>query len=354
MPIFVWLLHPVTEFRVVLYKHLIRPLVFRLDAEKAHHLTLGLMGLAVRVPGVFALLCRLWKTPQTAPTTCLGLNFKNAVGVAAGLDKNGAYLRVFEAMGFGFVEVGTVTPRAQAGNPKPRLFRLKASEALLNRMGFNNNGMEALANNLQRYTGSMRIGINMGKNKDTPNEEALNDYLLVFKRLYALGDYFVVNVSSPNTPGLRALQEKEPLSKLLSGLQLANPQRKPLLLKIAPDLSNEQLLDILELAQTCNLAGVVATNTTLSRAHLVEASEVVEALGAGGISGEPLRARSTEVLQFLHQQSRGTLPLVGVGGISQAHHVREKLQAGAQLVQVYSGLVYQGPTLVRELVKGFS
>jgi dihydroorotate dehydrogenase len=354
MPIFVWLLRPVTEFRGVLYKHLIRPLVFRLDAEKAHHLTLGLMGLAVRVPGVFGLLRRLWETPKSTPIHCLGLTFKNGVGVAAGLDKNGEYLRLFEAMGFGFVEVGTVTPRAQAGNPKPRLFRLKASEALLNRMGFNNNGMEALTQNLERYKGSMRIGINMGKNKDTPNEDALNDYLLVFKRLYALGDYFVVNVSSPNTPGLRALQEKEPLSKLLSGLQLVNTQRKPLLLKIAPDLSNEQLLDILELAKTCNLAGVVATNTTLSRAHLLESTEQVETLGAGGISGAPLRTRSTEVLRFLHQHNKGAFALIGVGGISEALHVREKRQAGAHLVQVYSGLVYKGPALVRDLVKGFS
>jgi dihydroorotate dehydrogenase len=254
------------------------------------------------------------------------------------------------------VELGTVTPKPQDGNPLPRLFRLPADEALINRMGFNNAGVDALVEQLKKpRPAGLIIGGNIGKNKSTPNEQALNDYLYCFERLFPFVDYFVVNVSSPNTPDLRALQDKEPLMALLSTLQKKNHEYRiptPILLKIAPDLNEQQLDDILEIVQETAIAGVIATNTTISREGLIAGPIELEEIGAGGLSGQPLRERSTEVIRYLHQKSEGKLFIIGVGGIASARDAQDKFEAGAALVQVYSGLVYAGPELVKEICEG--
>ncbi len=284
-----------------------------------------------------------------------GLHFKNPVGLAAGFDKNGAHFRTMAALGFGCIEVGTVTPRPQPGNPQPRLFRLKKDEALINRMGFNNDGVDALVQNLQQpRPAGLIIGGNIGKNKDTPNERAAEDYAICFEKLFPYVDYFVVNVSSPNTPGLRELQDKKPLTQLLQTLQDLNRQKpasKPILLKIAPDLTDAQLDDIVEIVQTTGIAGVIATNTTVSREGL---KNNTEAIGAGGLSGQPLRARATEVIRYLREKSGETLVIIGVGGIASAEDAIEKLEAGASLVQIYTGLIYEGPMLVKRINKGLA
>ena len=284
-----------------------------------------------------------------------GLRFPNPVGLAAGFDKNAALTDELATMGFGFVEIGTVTPRPQPGNPTPRLFRLPQDEALVNRMGFNNDGAAAVAARLARRTNrQLIIGGNIGKNKDTPNEQAADDYVACFDALVEQVDYFVVNVSSPNTPNLRQLQEKKPLIALLQQVQARNLSRakpKPLLLKIAPDLTDSQLDDILEIAQETQLSGLVATNTTLSRENLRTPAADVAALGAGGLSGRPLRARATEVIRYLHQRSRGLMPIIGAGGIHSAEDAAEKLAAGAALVQLYTGFIYEGPELVSRINK---
>lgn len=290
----------------------------------------------------------------------MGLHFPNRVGLAAGFDKDGKHLQGLSCLGFGFIEVGTVTPLPQSGNPRPRLFRLPADRALINRMGFNNEGLEALVGRLARWrkksrAGSIIVGGNIGKNKATPNEAAEQDYLRCFEALFPWVDYFVVNVSSPNTPGLRALQEKEPLTRLLNLLQEKNRQQpapKPILLKIAPDLTDEQLDDIAEIVSATGLAGVIATNTTTGRGGLKTPAAAVEAIGAGGLSGAPLRARATDVIRYLREKLGPAPVIIGVGGIDSPRAAREKLDAGANLVQVYSGLVYEGPGLVRQVVEG--
>ena len=280
----------------------------------------------------------------------LGLHFPNPVGLAAGFDKDGKHLHAMAALGFGFIEVGTVTPRPQAGNPRPRLFRLPADAALINRMGFNNEGVEALVQRLQQpRPAGLIIGGNIGKNKDTPNEQAAADYLFCYEKLFPYVDYFVVNVSSPNTPGLRALQDREPLTHLLRSLQQRNlqePQPKPILLKIAPDLSDAQLDDIIAIVQTTGIAGVIATNTTISREGLRTDTTHI---GAGGLSGHPLRARATEVIRYLHEKSGRSLVIIGVGGISSPAEALEKLDAGAALVQIYTGFIYEGPGIVKRI-----
>jgi dihydroorotate dehydrogenase len=257
------------------------------------------------------------------------------------------------ALGFGFIEIGTVTPRPQSGNPKPRLFRLPPSEALINRMGFNNDGVEALAKRLERRgKPDCIIGGNIGKNKVTPNDEAQEDYRVCFQALYPYVDYFVVNVSSPNTPGLRELQEKEPLSALLHLLQQENrkqPKAKPILLKIAPDLTDSQLDDIIDIVRDTGLAGIIATNTTIGRENLREHAGYVAAIGAGGLSGQPLKDRATAVIRYLAEKSGGAFPIIGVGGIQSPEDALEKLNAGASLVQVYTGMVYEGPSIVRRI-----
>jgi dihydroorotate dehydrogenase len=282
--------------------------------------------------------------------TVFGVHFPNPVGLAAGFDKNAELIDEFAELGFGFIEVGTVTPKAQDGNPKPRLFRLLEDEGIINRMGFNNEGLATMKVRLEKRRSKVIVGGNLGKNKVTPNELADDDYCQGFEALYEVVDYFVVNVSSPNTPNLRALQEKEPLKKLLQTLQDLNnvkPAPKPILLKIAPDLSNDQLDDVIEIVLETQLAGVIATNTTLSREGL-QSSNRQE---TGGLSGKPLTKRSTEVVAYLHQKSKGQFPIIGVGGIHSGADAVEKLKAGASLIQIYSGFIFEGPALIKEINK---
>lgn len=291
--------------------------------------------------------------------TLWGITFPNPVGLAAGFDKNADYIDPLACLGFGFIEVGTVTPRGQSGNPKPRMFRLPADGALINRMGFNNKGANSAGPRIKRKKENVIVGGNIGKNKETPNHRADDDYELCFEYLYKVVDYFVVNVSSPNTPGLRALQEKEPLTNLLMKLQKMNYELsdgkgdgKPILLKIAPDLTNEQLDDIIDIVRTTNLHGIVATNTTINRDGLHTPVGQVEAMGAGGLSGLPLKQRSTEVVKYIHERSNGQIPIIAVGGIFTAEDAIEKLEAGASLVQVYTGFIYQGPSIARDICDG--
>jgi len=281
-----------------------------------------------------------------------GLKFENPVGLAAGFDKDGTLFRDFRHLGFGFIEVGTVTPLAQGGNPQPRMFRLPEDKALINRMGFNNRGVKHMAKQLKNRPKAFIIGGNIGKNKVTPNEEAVKDYEICFRELYELVDYFTVNVSSPNTPDLRALQDKEPLKALLAHLLNLNVELglpKPILLKIAPDLNESQLQDIVDIAQELKLSGIIATNTTIDRSNLESNQNVINQ--AGGLSGKPVRDRSTEVIRFLHAQLKGEIPIIGVGGIHDEASALEKLKAGASLIQIYTGLIYEGPALVKRINK---
>jgi dihydroorotate dehydrogenase len=339
-----------------MYRWLLKPLLFRLSAETAHRLTVRLLKFAFRVPFMPALLRGYYhfENPQLE-RTLFGLTFKNPVGLAAGLDKNAEMIDELASVGFGFIEIGTLTPKPQDGNPKPRLFRLPTDEALINRMGFNNDGVQEAITRLRKRKSKVIVGGNIGKNKNTPNEQATDDYVACFDALYDWVDYFVVNVSSPNTPNLRALQEREPLEKLLNTLQARNnalPTPKPILLKIAPDLTNEQLDEIVEVIKATKLAGVIATNTTISRQDLHTPSQTVESMGAGGLSGKPLRERATEVIKYLKQKSNNAFPIIGVGGIHSPEDAIEKLQAGADLVQIYTGFVYEGPALVKKIKKG--
>jgi len=337
------------------YRYLFQPLVFLLAPERAHELTVFLLKWALAVPGLGQWLRRSWQPPSHPglQRELFGLTFKNPVGLAAGFDKDGKAISAMSALGFGFIEVGTVTPRPQPGNQKPRLFRLKPDEALVNRMGFNNEGVDALVARLQQERPpGLIVGGNIGKNKVTPNEDAVQDYRLCFERLFPYVDYFVVNVSSPNTPNLRALQNKEPLAELLRAIQHLNqtrPKPKPLLLKIAPDLTDEQLDDVIEIARETQLSGLIATNTTISRAGLSESEETLKKIGPGGVSGRPLRERSTEVIRYISVKTQGTLPIIGVGGIHSPEDALEKIEAGASLVQIYTGMVYEGPSLVRRI-----
>ncbi|UFH55696.1 quinone-dependent dihydroorotate dehydrogenase [Spirosoma sp. KNUC1025] len=344
-----------------MYKRIILPFLFRFDAETIHHTVSTLLKFVLAIPG-FSTICRKWYVleDKRLNRTVFGLTFPNPVGMAAGFDKNADLVSELSDLGFGFVEIGTVTPRPQPGNPKPRLFRLKADLGLINRMGFNNKGVGPAAGRLRQF-GQNRgnrqviIGGNIGKNKDTPNEEALSDYLISFRELFDTVDYFVVNVSSPNTPGLRDLQEREPLTKLLTALQQENKQRpnaKPILLKIAPDLTNGQLDDIIAIVAETGIAGVIATNTTISRENLITDPSTVSQIGAGGVSGLPLRERATEVIRYLHQQSGGSFPIIGVGGIFSVEDAQEKLNAGASLIQVYTSFIYEGPGLAKKINQG--
>ena len=335
--------------------HLVKPLLFRLDAERAHHLTMGAFRLSAATGPLAGRLTDAWRVrDERLRRRAFGLEFANPVGLAAGFDKDGTYYPLMARLGFGSVELGTVTPRPQRGNPRPRLFRLPADRALVNRMGFNNAGVDALARTIERQgrPHDLVLGGNIGKNKDTPNERAVDDYLYCLERLRDLVDYFAVNVSSPNTPGLRSLQARAPLTRLLGELQRRNagfPRPRPILLKIAPDLSEGELDDIVAIAEETRLDGLIATNTTIAREPLATPPEEVAALGPGGLSGAPVLARSTAVLRHLRARLPGGFPLVGVGGITDAASAMAKFDAGADLVQVYSGLVYAGPTLPREI-----
>ena len=331
-----------------MYK-LLKPFLFKIDPEKAHTLTMQLL----QMPGTASIILSALKFEHPSlHKTVAGLKFKNPIGLAAGFDKDGKYYKEMAALGFSHIEIGTVTPKPQSGNPKPRLFRLIKSRGLINRMGFNNDGAEALAERLKKdRPKDLIIGANIGKNKDTPNEEAVNDYLKCFRILYDVVDYFTVNVSSPNTPGLRSLQDKEPLTHLLSSLQLENLSSKPIFLKIAPDLTTQQLDEIVEIVLQTKIAGIIATNTTITRNGLKESKTEVDALGAGGLSGAPILEMSTAVVKYLAEKSAGLFAIIGVGGIEDYASAKKHLDAGADLIQIYSGMVYSGPTVVRQIVK---
>ena len=334
--------------------YLIRKILFFIDAERVHHWVMKRLSFAYSVGVLRSLLkaCFVLKSPSLE-RTLWGIKFPNPVGLAAGFDKDGEYTDPLACLGFGFIEIGTVTPRPQPGNPKPRLFRLPADWALINRMGFNNEGAAAAAKKLKLRKEPVIIGGNIGKNKDTPNEQAADDYEKCFRELYDIVDYFVVNVSSPNTPGLRELQDKEPLTRLLNRLQDINRQykNKPILLKIAPDLTNEQLDDIIAIVCDTQLAGIVATNTTIGRKGLKTPVGAVEAMGVGGLSGAPLRKRATEVIKYIHSRN-ADIPIIASGGIFTARDATEKLNAGASLVQVYTSFVYEGPGVAKSICKG--
>lgn len=335
-----------------MYK-LFRPLLFSVDPEKIHHAVFRLLQIKGYVPGFSSFLKSLFCVRDARLEKQLfGLTFKNPVGLAAGFDKDARLIDAFACLGFGFVEVGTLTPKAQPGNEKPRLFRLTRDQALINRMGFNNKGVLAAVNRLKKRKSSVIVGGNIGKNKSTPNEAAHEDYISCFRALYQHVDYFVVNVSSPNTPGLRELQEKEPLQRLLKtvkDLSLSMSVVKPVLLKIAPDLSTGQLDDIIEILKTTGMDGVVATNTTLSREKLETSSVELARIGSGGLSGKPLAQRSTEVIRYLRNGLGKDFPIIGVGGIMSEEDALEKLDAGADLIQIYTGYVYEGPALVKRI-----
>ncbi len=330
-----------------LYRHLIRPILFRFDAERVHHFAMAFLhGLGPAMQT----LRRHYAPNPLLERTVFGLKFPNPVGLAAGFDKNALVLPAWEGLGFGFAEIGTLTAKAQSGNPLPRLFRVPELKGVINRMGFNNEGADAVARRLERLRATPRwprfpVGVNLGKSKITPLEEAAEDYRTSFRRLSALGDYFVLNVSSPNTPGLRKLQDRAALEELFRTVQAENAEQRPLLVKIAPDLTWDAIEDVLALVEAHGLAGIIATNTTIDHSTVPEARRET-----GGLSGVPVRARSTELVRFIAQRSK--VPVIGVGGIFSADDAREKFDAGAALVQLYTGFIYQGPGLLAEICRG--
>ena len=334
-----------------LYERLVRPLLFSLDPETAHHLALRALRVASRLPFALGALRRF--APPAKPKTLFGLTFPNPIGLAAGFDKNGVAIPAWAALGFGFVEIGTVTAKAQPGNPRPRIFRYREQEALINRLGFNNDGADAVAARLGKLRESgewpqIPVGINIGKSKITPIENAADDYVHSFRLLAEFADYLVLNVSSPNTPGLRSLQEHDALEQLLRAIRAENQAtRKPILLKIAPDLTLSDLDQIIATCEANEIAGIIATNTTLNHTSIPRALDQ-----AGGLSGRPLREKSTELVCAITARSR--LPVIASGGIIDAESAREKLEAGAQLLQVYTGYIYRGPGLLREIVENLN
>ena len=332
-----------------MYKSIIRPILFQFDPEKVHHFTFKLIRFFNNL-GLGGLFKSLYKVnDKRLEREVFGLKFPNPVGLAAGFDKDAKLYKELSNLGFGFIEIGTVTPKPQPGNPKKRLFRLQSDSAIINRMGFNNGGVEEAVERLKTNK-NVLIGGNIGKNKVTANDEAVTDYVICFEALFDYVDYFVVNVSSPNTPNLRALQDKEPLTRLLQTLQDKNDlqsKRKPILLKIAPDLTDEQLLDIIEIVSETKIDGVIATNTTINRDGLISENKAE----MGGLSGKPLTHRSTEVIRFLSEKSNKAFPIIGVGGIHSANDALEKLEAGASLIQLYTGFIYEGPQLIKDINK---
>lgn len=350
-----------------MYK-LLRGILFLFPTEGVHYFSMNCLKVLCSIPPIRKFISWIF-TPANKRLTkkYFGLNFKNPVGLGAGFDKNAKYLRELEALGFGFAEIGTVTPLPQAGNDKPRLFRLPKDKALINRMGFNNDGAKVIAERLQKWSklnehsgipapGSrLIIGGNIGKNKMTANEDAWKDYETCFKELHPYVDYFVVNVSSPNTPGLRELQEKESLRKILMHLEMINngkAQSKPILLKIAPDLSREQIDDVVDLALEIQLDGLVVANTTVERNNLSTPATALNSIGAGGLSGLPLKQRSTELVKYIFEKSGGEIPIIASGGVFTAAHAREKKGAGASLIQVWTGFIYEGPGIVKKICRG--
>lgn len=338
-----------------MYKLFIRPLLFLLHPETVHNIVFKLMRAGAAIPGVLVVVRLFFAKKSTRlQRTVFGIRFPNPVGIAAGLDKDAEAFDMLGAMGFGFVEIGTVTPVAQPGNPQPRLFRAVKDKALINRMGFNNKGVMHCIKQLKKRRTNIIIGGNIGKNKITPNQSAIDDYIHCYEELYDYVDYFVINISSPNTPGLRELQDKEPLMQLAAQLVERNrkqTKQKPILLKIAPDLLPEQLDDIIEIVQNTGLDGIVATNTTISRNRLSIAEKDVQQIGDGGMSGKPLTDRSTEVIRYIAMKSKKAFPIIGVGGIMSPQDAIDKLEAGADLVQVYTGFIYNGPATARQINK---
>lgn len=332
---------------------IIRFFFFLFDPEKIHYFTANALRVTLRIPVVGTIWRKTfqYEAPQLEREV-FGLKFKNPVGLGAGFDKNATMYSDLAACGFGFIEIGTVTPVGQPGNPKKRLFRLKKDQAIINRMGFNNEGVEAAVRRLKGRKEGVIIGGNIGKNKDTPNEKATDDYLKCFDALHPYVDYFVVNVSSPNTPNLRDLQEKEPLTKLL--VTLVEERKKvgittPILLKIAPDLTDTQLDDIVDIVLESKIDGLIATNTTISREGLQTEKSIVDEIGAGGVSGKPLTNRSTEVIRYISEKSNKAFPIIGVGGIASPQDAIDKLKAGASLIQIYTGFIYEGPGLIKRI-----
>mgnify|MGYP001489406615 CR=1 FL=1 len=340
-----------------MYK-IIRSFLFCFSPERVHYFSMNSLKLMCNI-GFRRMISKIYRPKNNAGCSMFNIQFSNPVGLGAGFDKNAKYLAELECLGFGFVEIGTVTPLSQAGNDKPRLFRLPKDKALINRMGFNNDGVKEIAKRLKKWkeknkNSKLVIGGNIGKNKITPNEDAWKDYEICFKELHPYVDYFVVNVSSPNTPGLRELQEKESLRKILTHLQAINtsqPAPKPLLLKIAPDLTQEQIDDVIDLALEIKLDGLVATNTTISRSGLQTSASRVQAIGAGGLSGLPVKQRSTEVVKYICQKTGGKIPVIASGGIFTGDDAKEKLDAGASLIQVWTGFIYEGPGIVKRICK---
>lgn len=338
-----------------MYKHIIRPIFFKFNPEKVHGFVMGCLSFAQKIRIFNPIVKALFqKKDKKFEREVFGIKFPNPIGLAAGLDKDGEAIDMLGMLGFGFVEVGTVTPVAQPGNPKPRLFRLLRNQGLINRMGFNNAGVEELVKKLkQKYT-KVIVGGNIGKNKVTPNENAISDYIKDLQALHDYVDYIAINISSPNTPNLRELQNKEPLKELLSALKAEDAKfskRKPILLKIAPDLTNEQLDDIVEIVRETGIDGIIATNTTISRDGINYTEDEIKAFGNGGMSGQPVKKRSTEVIRYLHEKTNGEIPIIGVGGISDAQDVREKLEAGASLVELFTSFIYNGPACVKKILK---
>jgi dihydroorotate dehydrogenase len=339
-----------------LHQKVLRPLLFKQDAERSHNFVVTQLARASKSKFACDVIGRIYGAPEL-PSEVFGLKFPNPVGVAAGMDKYAAAVPGWAALGFGFSEIGGVTWHAQPGNPKPRIFRAIADQSVINRMGFNNAGAEAVAQKLSDWKKSGRwpnhpVGVNLGKSKITPLEKAAEDYANSFRVLRELADFFVVNVSSPNTPSLRQLQDKSALDEILAAIQELNGSQKPVLVKVAPDLSFEALDEILELVEPRNIAGIVATNTTISRPQTGNAKLQTIYAETGGLSGRPLRARSTEIIRHLFKQTNGKLPIIGVGGIFDANDAWEKITAGASLVQIYTGMVYEGPGIAKKIVTG--
>ena len=333
-----------------MYKKIVLPVLFLIDPEKVHNIIFSLIKILFKFPFVKLLVSKFYVIDDSRLEKSLfGIKFKNPVGLAAGFDKNAQLYEELTSFGFGFIEIGTVTPKPQSGNPKKRLFRLVEDSAIINRMGFNNVGVEQVIENLKKNKSTL-IGGNIGKNKITPNYLAIDDYVTSFNMLFDFVDYFVVNVSSPNTPNLRDLQEKEPLTKLINSLISINRNKikpKPILLKIAPDLNNNQLIDIISIVKDTGLDGIIATNTTINRDNL----KSVNKNELGGLSGKPLTSRSTEVIKFISKNSNKTIPIIGVGGINSVADALEKFDAGADLIQIYTGFIYEGPNLIRSINK---
>lgn len=337
-----------------MYKYIIRPLLFRFSPEWVHHVTISLVKVVSHIP-LMGLFLRLFYDRGTKiEREVFGLTFKNPIGIAAGFDKNAEVYNQMGNLGFGFVEVGTVTPKAQEGNPKPRLFRLPKDRAIINRMGFNNRGIESVIGNMRRKEKKLIVGVSLGKNTHTSNEQAPADYLKVFRNLYQYADYFTVNVSCPNVANVTALQNTENIKAIIKDLldfRRGQNQYRPILLKISPDLSFQQIDDIIDVVRELSLDGIVATNTTVSRERLTTPSKEVENIGKGGLSGAPLTDRALDVVRYIHIKTEGRYPIIGVGGIMTPEDAAAMLRAGASLVQVYTGLIYEGPAFARKICR---